>query len=115
MTALVEHVISPRVPDEIFRLLVEEHLRRIFEVLLLGKHLPDPLLAPEAVKLHRPVRGILFPPQPVAREIPRRCRLARRNETAKTHRLAKQPQTAVKICYKNRASPYPTEEEPLTN
>ena len=69
VTALVKHVVRPRVPNEVLALLVEEHLRRIFEVLLAGKHVRIPLQHPKTPQLNRPIGHSLRPKTAVAGEV----------------------------------------------
>ena len=55
MTALVEHVIGPRMPDEVLRLLVKEHPRRVFEVIFTRQHVRMPLQGAKTEQLDGPV------------------------------------------------------------
>ena len=56
VTALIQHVIGPRVPNKVLSFLIEENLSRVFEVIFDGQHLRrPPITVHEAVKLDRPI------------------------------------------------------------
>ncbi len=56
VTALIQHVIGPRVPNKVLSFLIEENLSRVFEMLFDRQHLRrPPITVHEAVKLDRPI------------------------------------------------------------